>query len=151
MSQHTNVALPELAYNRSDYTALRAYCLKIPIERIANLYYSEDSPQVAQGLERFLIKMRDDLVERTIAHHPALAEILKDTRQGGTITSKALDMLLQAAYLPRPVPKRSQPIAQWFRPKTVRSLREEGIQTLDELVALINRRGPGWWRSIPVR
>jgi len=43
MSQHTNVALPELAYNRSDYTALRAYCLKIPIERIANLYYSEDS------------------------------------------------------------------------------------------------------------
>src|SRR5689334_23158223 len=106
MSQHTNVALSELAYNRSDYTALRAYCLKIPIERIANLYYSEDSPQVEQGLERFLIKMRDELVERAIEHNPAFAEILKGARQGGTITSKAVDILVRAADMPRPVPNR---------------------------------------------
>lgn len=44
MSQHTDIALPQLTYNRSDHTALRAYCT-IPIERIADLYYSEDSPK----------------------------------------------------------------------------------------------------------
>ena len=87
MSQHTEIALPDLAYDRSDYTALRAYCCKIPIERIADLYYSEDSPQVEQGLERFLIRMRNDMIERAIEHNPAFADILKGARQGGAITS----------------------------------------------------------------
>lgn len=38
--------------------------MQIPIERIADLYYYEDSPKVEQGLERFQIRMRDDLIER---------------------------------------------------------------------------------------
>lgn len=42
MSQNTNVLLAPVTYNRSDYTALRAHCLKIPIARIAELYYSDD-------------------------------------------------------------------------------------------------------------
>jgi len=69
MAQNTNVELPELAYNRADYTALRAYCLKIPLQPIANLYYSVDSPQVEQGLERWLIDMRTRLIERAIEHN----------------------------------------------------------------------------------
>lgn len=77
MSQHTDIAMPQLTYNRSDYTALRAYCCKISIERIADLYYSEDSPEVEHGLERFLIRMRNDLIEGAIEHNPAFAEILK--------------------------------------------------------------------------
>jgi hypothetical protein len=64
MAQHTNVELPELTYDRADYTALRAYCLKIPLQHIADLYYSEDSPQVEQGLERWLIDMRANPIER---------------------------------------------------------------------------------------
>ena len=64
MAQNTDVELPELTYDRGDYTALRAYCLKIPLQRIADLYYSEDSPQVEQGLERWLIDMRANLVVR---------------------------------------------------------------------------------------
>jgi site-specific recombinase XerD len=149
MTQHTDVALPELTYNRTDYTALRAYVLKIPIQRIADLYYTEDSPQVEQGLERWLIAMRNALVERAIEHNPAFAEILKGARQGGAITDKALDILIKAADMPRPAPSRLQPLAQWFRPKTARALKDEGVQTLGDLVDLIVRRGPGWWRSIP--
>lgn len=149
MSQHTDIALPELVYTRADYTALRAYCCKIPIERIADLYYSEDSPQLEQGLERFLIRMRNDLVERAIEHNPGFAEILQGARQGGAITSRALEILIRAADLPKPVPDRNQPISQWFRPKTVRALREEGIATVGHLVDFIMRRGPGWWRPIP--
>lgn len=149
MAQHTDIALPELAFNRTDYTALRAYVQKIPIQRIADLYYSDDSPQVEQGLERWLIDMRNALIERAIEHNPAFAEILKGARQGGAITKKALDILITAADLPQPTPSRAQPVAQWFRPKTARSLKDEGIETLGDLVDLILRRGPGWWRSIP--
>ncbi|QJE03703.1 tyrosine-type recombinase/integrase (plasmid) [Massilia forsythiae] len=149
MTQHTDVALPELAFNRTDYTALRAYVQKIPVQRIADLYYTEDSPQVEQGLERWLIDMRNALIERAIEHNPAFAEILKGARQGGAITKKALDILITAADLPKPTPSRAQPVAQLFRPKTARSLKDEGIKTLGDLVDLILRRGPGWWRSIP--
>lgn len=149
MAQHTDVALPELAFNRTDYTALRAYVQKIPVQRIADLYYTEDSPQVEQGLERWLIDMRNALIERAIEHNPAFADILKGARQGGAITKKALDILITAADLPQPTPSRAQPVAQWFRPKTARSLKEEGIQSLGDLVDLVLRRGPGWWRSVP--
>jgi integrase len=149
MSQHTDVALPDLAFNRTDYTALRAYCLKIPLQRIADLYYTDDSPQLEHGLERWLIDMRNALIERAIEHNPAFAEILKGARQGGNITTKALDILIKAADMPRPAPGRQQPVSQWFRPKTTKSLREDNIETLGDLVDMINRRGPGWWRSVP--
>jgi site-specific recombinase XerD len=149
MSQHTNVALPQLDYNRSDYTALHAYVLKIPLQRIADLYYSEDSPQLAHGLERWLLDMRADLIERAIEHNPAAAQALQHARQGGAITTRALDILIQAADLPRPVPSRTQRISQWFKPKTVEAFKDEGIMTLGDLVDLINRRGAAWWRSVP--
>jgi hypothetical protein len=38
--------------------------MQVPIERIADLYYSEDRSEVEKGLERFLIRMRKDLIER---------------------------------------------------------------------------------------
>jgi integrase len=149
MAQHTNVELPELTYDRADYTALRAYCLKIPLQRIADLYYGEDSPQVEQGLERWLIDMRANLIERAIEHNPRIAEILQGARQGGEITAKALDILIQAADMPKPAPSRSQKLSQWFRPKTASTFRAEGVLTLGDLVGLVNQRGPGWWRSVP--
>jgi integrase len=147
--QRADVALPELTYNRTDYTALRAYVLKIPLQRIADLYYSEDSPQVEQGLERWLLDMRAHLIERAIEHNPAAAEALQHARQGGAITTKALDILIQAADMPRPVPNRAQRISQWLRPNTVKAFKAEGIVTLGDLVDLINRRGASWWRSVP--
>lgn len=149
MAQHTNVELPELTYDRTDYTALRAYCLKIPLQRIADLYYSEDSLQVEQGLERWLIDMRANLIERAIEHNPLMAETLQGARQGGAITSRALEILIQAADMPKPVPNLAQKISQWFRPRTASALRAEGVLTLGHLVDLINLRGPSWWRSVP--
>lgn len=65
MSQHADIALLQLRYNRSDYTVLRAYSSKSPIERIADLHNSEDSPEDEQGLKHFLIRMRNHLIERT--------------------------------------------------------------------------------------
>ena len=149
MAQNSNVELPELTYDRSDYTALRAHCLKIPLQRIADLYYSEDSPQVEQGLERWLLDMRANLIERAIEHNPLMAETLQGARQGGAITTKALGILIEAAEMPKPIPCRSHKVSQWFRPKTASAFKAEGMLTLGDLVDVINRRGPNWWRSVP--
>jgi hypothetical protein len=47
------------------------YSLTIsPQISIADLYYSDDSPQVEMGLERFLLAMRADLIERCIVNNP---------------------------------------------------------------------------------
>jgi len=148
MSQNTNVLLAPVTYNRSDYTALRAHCLKIPIAKIAELYYSDDSPQVEMGLERFLLAMRADLIERCIVNNPATAEILQGARQGGSITSRALEILIKAADAPAPVPHPDQPVSQWFRPLTAKALRAEHIHTLADLTAIMTNRGPSWWRGL---
>lgn len=149
MSQNLNIALPDLAYNRADYTALRAYCLNIPIARIADLYYSEDCPEVEHGLERHLIAMRNCLVERAIEHNPAFAESLTQARNGGPVSKRTLEILIQAADLPKPVPARGHQVSQWFRPRTAQALRAEDIATVGQLVDRIRRRGPGWWRALP--
>ena len=149
MTQHTDIVLEEIAYTRADFAAMRAYAQRIPIQVIANSYYSEDSPQLEIGVERFLIDMRNDLIERAIEHNPHFAEILKGARQGGALTVKALDILIKAAEAPVAVPQLSDSISMWFRPKTVVALRSEGLKTLSDLVNIINRRGPGWYRSIP--
>lgn len=54
MPQYSEIALPDIAYNRTDYTALRAYCSGVDVRIIADRYYSDDSPEFEQGLERFL-------------------------------------------------------------------------------------------------
>lgn len=149
MSQHTNVVLEDLSYTRTDYTALRAFAQRIPIQAIADRYYSEDSPQVEIGLERFLIGMRDDLIERAIEHNPHFAEALKGARQGGTLTVKALDILFKAADAPKAVPQATDPISKWFRPKTTAALRSIDLHSLAELADWIRRRDRGWWKSIP--
>jgi hypothetical protein len=66
MAQNSDIILPILTYTCTDYTALRAFCMKIPLDVIADHYYSHDSPQLASGLERYLLTMRDQLIERAI-------------------------------------------------------------------------------------
>jgi site-specific recombinase XerD len=149
MSQHTNVVLSEISYTRADYTAIRAYVQRVPIHIIADRYYSEESPQLKNGLERFLIDMRDDLVERAVEHNPHFSEVLKGARQGGNMTVKALEILIKAADAPKAIPQLADPISMWFRPKTVVALRHENIRTISDLVHIIQRRGANWWRPIP--
>lgn len=150
MAKTTEFLLPEeRIYTRSDYTALRAFCMRIPLDRIAALYYCDDSEQVLNGLERFLLDMRDCLIERSIANNPSLAESLRNARQTGQLSARSISILVQAADLPKPVPSPAQKTSEWFRPQTVRMLKDEGIETLADLTRHIAERGPGWWRPIP--
>jgi hypothetical protein len=38
MAQNKDVSLKDLAFGRADYTALQAYILKIPLQRVADRY-----------------------------------------------------------------------------------------------------------------
>jgi len=111
MAQHSEIEFSPLPYDRGDYTALRAYCLKLPFSVIER-YYHEDSPQRQQGLERYLIKMREDLIERACMVNPAIAEVLRKARTSPSITDKALEILIQAAQAKPAPPYPHQPIAQ---------------------------------------
>lgn len=149
MTQHTDVLLSSTGYTRSDYTALRAYCVKIPLSIIAERYYSEDSPEREMGLEKFLSAMRRDLIERSMINNPHLAASLQAARQGGAISQCALDVLIEAADAPKAVPRPEQRIAMWFRKRTAAALQFEKIRTLGDLSELIKKRGAGWWRGVP--
>ncbi|MFC0170730.1 phage integrase family protein [Pseudoduganella danionis] len=149
MAQHSDIILPALAYTRGDYTALRAFCLKIPLDVIADRYYSHDAPQLETGLERYLIAMRDDLIERASVNNPLLADNLKTARRNGHITARTLDLLIQIAEAPPATPKPEQTIAMWMRPRTTAGLKAEQLVTLGDLRAFMLRRGPSWWRGVP--
>lgn len=148
MGQHADIALPTLGYNIGDYAALRAYCLKLPIHVIER-YYTEDSPQRQFGLEMYLKMMRDDLINRASVANPAIAEVLKHARQGGSFTDKALKILIEASQAKPAPPYPSQPIAQWFRARTAHCLINEGIITIEDLKQWIIARGHRWWAGIP--
>lgn len=148
MGQHSKIDFPPLLYNSNDYAALRAYCLKLPFSVIER-YYHEDSPQRQHGLERYLIKMRETLIERASLANPAIAEVLKKARTTQTITDKALAILIQAAYAKPALPYPHQLIAQWFRARVAQCLIHEGLDSLASLIDLIQKRGHSWWRGIP--
>ena len=149
MTQHTNILFEKTTYNRSDYAALRSHCVGISISRIASLYYTEDAPQIEYGLERFLLDMRADLVERAIMHNPALASSLQHARAGGAVTTKALQILVQAAEAPQSIPEPSQKLGQWIKPITARALAEEKIFTIKQLLDYIAVRGSTWYYGVP--
>lgn len=148
MVQNTHVVMAAISYARADYTALRAQLLKMPLARIAELYYSSDSPQVRHGLERFLDAMRDDLAGRALITDPELAKLLTGTLECDAI-SLSLGRLVSAAALAPAAPQPGQAVSQWLRPKTAAVLHDEGIVLIADLIGLIRLRGPGWWRSIP--
>jgi site-specific recombinase XerD len=149
MSQHAIVHQEIRRYSRTDYTALRAWVQRIPAQKIAELYYSEDAPQVVQGLERYLIDMRQSLVEQAIVANPRLADALAHARSGGAITTGILDILIKAADAKPSRPSPTDHIGQWLRSKLARQLSSEGIRLLGELKAYIEGNGPNWWTPIP--
>lgn len=149
MAQHSNVHMSPVRYSRTDFTALRAWVNRIPCEKIAKLYYSEEAPQVVRGMERFLTAMRHELIERAIVANPRLADALSRARAGGAITSSILDILIKAADAKPSPPSPDDHIGQWLRSKVARQLTAEGIRTLRDLKAFIETSGIHWWTPIP--
>lgn len=141
-------------YTRADFTALRAYLNRLPLARIAELYYSEDDLEVlncltAKALQARLEDLRDGLVQRACDLNPHAAEGLREARKRHVWSKAAVDFLVWAGEQDLAVPKRSDPVSMWIKPRVAAVLKAEGAATLAELLALIQARGAHWWKPIP--
>lgn len=154
MAQNTIVAPEEPHYTRADFTALRASLNKLDIAFIAGNYYTEDDLEVLgctspSDLQRRLDVMRDHLINRASAANPHIADALRNARKSARWSKVALDFLFQAAEFQSSQPQPTDSVTAWLKPRVSRHLKTEGVRTLQDLVRLIELRGPSWWRPIP--
>lgn len=155
MTQHLDIILAEMPsrYTRTDFTALRAYLNRIPVNRIADLYYSDEDLEdlglaSEHQLTKFLDAMRDDLIGRLQDANPDVAESLKQARRSFSWGKKAIEFLIDAADRKQVAPKPVDPISMWFKPIAAKRLQEDGIHTCEDLINAIRSRGKGWYRSV---
>lgn len=154
MAQNTIVAPEEPHYTRADFTALRASLNKLDIAFIAGNYYTEDdleelgcdSPSDLQGR---LDAMRDHLINRASAANPYISDALRNARKSAKWSKLALDYLFKAAEFQSSQPQPQDALTAWLKPRVSRHLQREGVRTLQDLVRLVELRGPSWWRPIP--
>ncbi|WP_082709796.1 site-specific integrase [Burkholderia sp. TSV86] len=144
---------PPRTYSRTEFTALRARVKGLPIATITRLYFDPDTT-VPLDVERLLRTMRDDLVAVALREGaPALVSHLQETiaKYGEPrLTPVTLQMIERAAHQwATAQPAADHPIGRWFRPLVAERLAGEGLHTLGELVAFVNRRGGQWWRAVP--
>jgi len=118
------------------------------------LYYSDDDIAErgwhnADRFIRFLVSMRDDLIDRLSDANPNVAEGLRSARQSHTWSKMAIDFLVDAADKKSTIPLPSDSVSLWFKPVAANKLKEDGIRTLDDLMSAIRMRGRGWYHPIP--
>lgn len=105
----------------------------VPIGKIARPYFDSDTTDYVDEPEQLERCLRASIAKHGSAR-PARAP---------------LPMVEQASKLAVAEPQASHSVNLRFRPLIARHLTAAGIGTLGELVALANRRGGSWWRSIP--
>lgn len=153
MAQNTIVARALPRYTRADFAALRAWLNKLPLARIAALYYTEDDLELLGcatpgALEARLELMRDHLIARASLANPRLAEGLREARRSARWSAVAMGYLFQAAEFASHEPQPTDALTAWLKPRISRHLAHEGVRAVIDLKHLIEVRGPGWWRPI---
>lgn len=154
MAQNAIVHRDIPRYTRADFTALRAWLNRIDTHRIAQLYYTEDELEHLglddpADLSDRLAVMRDHLMARAVAVNPLLAEGLRNAKSSERWSKVAMAYLFRAAEFESSKPQATDAVGAWFKPRIARCVGQEGIRTLADLLSLIERHGPGWWRPIP--
>lgn len=154
MAQHAEVLLRSMNFTRVDFTALRAWLNRLPLQQISELYYHEDDLrsldcETTDKLRQRLEELRDRLIENAIQENPHLADLLRNARRNGAWSGKLVSYLVQATDTQLSAPKRNDNVSAWFRPKISKQLRAEGAHTLADLVELIKARGSNWWKPVP--
>lgn len=153
MAQNTNVAKTTIRYTRADFTALRAWLNRIPLERIARLYYCDDDLDILgcshpMQLEKRLDGLRDELIQRVTDANPHLAELLSNARRSRTWAPKLVEFLVRSADADLSTPRRQDTVSAWFKPRVAKVLQAENVRSIGELMSLLEIRGKGWWRPV---
>lgn len=155
MAQNSEAVLSEIRYTRADFTALRAYLNRIPVGEIRQRYYTEYDLEILKcasdaDLRQRIEDMRERLVYSATIVNPHIAEILRNARRSGGWSPKLINFLVQAADQDLSTPKKHDSISAWLKPRLAAVLAGESVKTLADLIALIEARGVGWWKPIPL-
>nr|WP_217283408.1 phage integrase family protein [Paraburkholderia sp. NMBU_R16] len=140
-------------YSRTEFTALRARVKGLSIATIARAYFDTETTEPLE-VERLLRTMREDLVALALREGSSVltSHLRASLAQHGEVrlTPVTLQLIEEAAgQWATAQPEGDHAIARWFRPLVAERLAGEGIRTVGELVAFINRRGGSWWRALP--
>lgn len=154
MAQNDLVAIPSTHFTRADFTAMRAYLNKIPLERITDLYYTEDALAAlcitsVSDLRCRIETLRDTIIARATIDNPHIAEMLHNARRTQHWSRALVDHLLDVGEQDASIPRKTDPLSAWLKPRVAAAMKQEGVRTLAQLVDLIGIRGTGWWKPIP--
>jgi len=154
MAQNNDVAAPVRRYTRMDFTALRYRFNKIPLNVIRDRLYTEDllserNLETDAQLAAWLDQLRDSLIERARRANPLVAKNLEDARTMNSWPAGTVNYLVQAGEQDQAAPRRDDSLALWLRPRVSKALAAEGVETIEQLISLIELRGDGWYRPIP--
>lgn len=153
MSQNVDILLANEHYTRADFTALRAYLNRIPVSKIAALYYTDDDLdllgcQTDASLLRRIETLRDHLIQVAAETNPLLSEMLRNARRSCIWSAKLIDFLVQAADRESTAPRKQDPLSAWLKPRVASVFKDDQVRTLGDLISLIEVRGSGWWKPV---
>lgn len=145
----------DLALTRADYAALRAWFNGLPLDAIGERYYRDaaidDSPLDARLIWRRIAATRTLLMQRALQHaEPQWAEDLRaPPRTSNAAVERAVRAVTALERLGTAEPQAGQGVRLWFARPLAARLQAAGLHTLADVVEHCNRRGRGWWRSVP--
>lgn len=154
MAQNDTVTHPAAHYTRADFTALRAHLNRIPVERIADLYYTEEALAdlaitTHTDLRHRLESLRDTIIERATVDNPHVAQMLLNARRTQLWSRALVDHLFHVAEQGAARPRKGDPLSAWLKPRVALPLKTEGIITVAHLMDRIQVCGAGWWKPLP--
>ena len=152
MAQNSEALLPEIRYTRADFAALRAYLNRITLNQISDRYYTDDDRErigclTDADLRARLDGLRERLIVSATLSNTHLAELLKNARKNGAWSAKLIDFLVQAGERDLSVPRRTDHLSAWLKPRLAGVLAKEAVYTISDLMDLIDS-SPGWWKPI---
>lgn len=150
-----NSALDVATLTRPDFAALRAWCQGLAVESIAHRYYfdagCDESPPDARSVWRRIAAVRALVAQRAHQHGRAeLADdVLDDVRASGVAVERAVRAITALERLGGAQPQLDHGVRLWFRRALANRLEGAGLRSVRDLTDHCERRGHGWWRSVP--
>lgn len=155
MAQHNLIESrkAEKRYTRTDFAALRYRLSGINLEATARVYSEDDL--ISRGIEdladlnAWLKDLQAILVERAKKSNPHLAEHLENASRFNNWSPRILAHLSEAGEQDYSIPRPTDTLTEWLRPRTVAALKAEGIDSPGSLKKYVEVRGSEWFRAVP--
>ncbi|WP_425306158.1 phage integrase family protein [Cupriavidus gilardii] len=137
---------------RASYAALSAWLQGVPADRVAARWLmpadAETMPTLRQSSLALGQLLKAARLQALRHGHVAIGEALQPKRWTRKTRQCAIDALHRIEAFGPVVPQPGHDIALWMSPPVVVRLRRSGVQTLGDLIALLDRYGNCWSRHV---